>query len=157
MKILLPETIVDQLTLALQQAGKQEIGGILMGEHVGENVFRVKAITVQTHGGTFITFKRVVQSFLAPLRRFFRDTGYNYTKFNYLGEWHSHPAFSPEPSSTDSETMWELVQDTEVGATFAVLLVLRLESTNHLKGSATFYLPNQQRFAGELIQEANRL
>ena len=157
MKILLPDLITKQLTSALRQAGRQEIGGILMGEHVGEDTFRVKAITIQTHGGTFFTFRRVVQSFLAPLRRFFRETGYNYTKFNYLGEWHSHPSFSPEPSSTDSEAMWELVHDPEVGATFAVLLIVRLVNTNKLNGTVTIFLPNHQCLEGELVQESNGL
>ena len=153
MQIILPNEVTKQLIAALQKARHREIGGILMGEHIGENVFRVKAITIQQHGGTVTSFRRMIPSLFAPLKRFFRETGHNFTRFNYLGEWHSHPLFAPEPSLTDSETMWQLVQEPAVGANFAVLLIVRLENNKQLDGSATIYLPNRQLFKGELIQE----
>jgi [CysO sulfur-carrier protein]-S-L-cysteine hydrolase len=157
MKVLLPNPITKQLVLALRQAGRREIGGILMGEHVDTDTFRVKAITVQPIGGTPFSFRRMFRNILRPLRRFFRETNYNYTKFNYLGEWHSHPSFSPEPSPIDDDTMWELAQDPQVGANFIVLLIVRLAAPSKLEGTVTVYLPDSRHFYGELVQEKNSL
>lgn len=153
MKILLPESIVQKLTLALKKADSREIGGILMGEHLSKGVFRVKELTIQEHGGTYFSFVRQLKNILNPLRLFFYKTGYNYKKYNYLGEWHSHPEFTPEPSICDSETMWEIVNDPEMGANFVVLMIVRLNKIEHLEGTVSVYLPKNQRFKGELIRE----
>ena len=155
MKVLLPNEITQRMITALKKAGHREIGGILMGEHVAENVYRVKDITIQPHGGRFASFIRAVKDFIAPLRRFFLRTGQNFTKFNYLGEWHSHPSFALKPSSQDEGTMWNIVNDPRVGANFAILIIVRLDvnGTDRLAGNVTVYIPGQQTFAGELIEE----
>lgn len=152
-KVLLPKTIVRQLNTALRRAGTREMGGILMGEHVDEGVFRVRAITVQSSGGTNFSFRRLFQAVLAPLQRFYHQTHYDYARFNYLGEWHSHPSFSLEPSRTDAKTMWELVHDPQVGANFAVLLIVHLTAANIMDGAATIFLPEYRSFRADLIQE----
>jgi [CysO sulfur-carrier protein]-S-L-cysteine hydrolase len=50
-QVFLPEKIGQHLTAVLKKAGQQEIGGILMGEHVADRVFRVRDLTVQHQGG----------------------------------------------------------------------------------------------------------
>ena len=57
MQLILPPEIVQQLIDALGQAGRREIGGILMGEHVGPDAFRLKELTVQRKEGTFAGFR----------------------------------------------------------------------------------------------------
>ena len=93
MQILLPSQSEQRLIVALKEAGHREIGGILMGEHVADAVYRVRDLTIQHHGGTFASFMRLIQEILNPLKRFFHRMGYNFTRFNYMGEWHSHPSF----------------------------------------------------------------
>src|SRR6266568_3134633 len=105
MQLLLPPEITEKLTAALAKAESCEIGGILMGEYIAEGLFRVKDLTIQRRGGSFAHFMRVVQDMIGPLWHFFRATHYDFARFNYLGEWHSHPSFIPEPSKTDHETM----------------------------------------------------
>lgn len=153
--MLLPNTIVKQLITALRRAGTREIGGILMGEHVDEGIFRVKAITVQTSRGTLFSFRRLFQAVITPLQQFYHQTRHNYARFNYLGEWHSHPSFSLEPSRTDVKTMWELVDDPQVGTNFAVLLIVHLSGTDTIDGTATIFLPGHRSFKADLIQEAD--
>jgi hypothetical protein len=153
MRLLLPPEVIERLIAALKKAGEREIGGILMGEHVGENVFRVKDLTIQYHSGSFAAFWRAVHDIILPLRKFFRMTHYNFRRFNYLGEWHSHPAFTTEPSATDHRTMRGMVEDPKLGAHFVVLMVVRLDSTAQLPGSVTVYRPGHQEFSGDLIQE----
>ncbi len=144
MRVLLPGDVAEKLESVLRSAGSREIGGVLMGEHVSEGVFRIKDLTVQRRGGTFASFVREVRAVLAPLQRFFRETGHDYTQYNYLGEWHSHPSFPAEPSHRDSESMWRIVEDPAVGANFVVLLIARLGAKGNLEGSATVYLPSRR-------------
>jgi len=151
-KIILPKKISDKLVAALKEAGDREIGGILMGEHLAENVFRIMDITVQRKGGSFASFIRVIQGMLGPIKRFFQLTGHNYKRFNYLGEWHSHPAFSLAPSCRDQKTMCEIVEDPLVGANFAVLMIVKLE-TDQLQGTVTIFMPGRRMFKGDLIRE----
>jgi hypothetical protein len=152
-RILVPDQIERRVTIALENAGNQEIGGILMGEHVADAVYRLRDLTIQRHGGTWTSFVRAIRAILSPLRRFFHATGYNFTRFNYLGEWHSHPSFSLQPSELDHQTMWEILGDPQVGANFVVLIIVRLSSAGHLEGAATVYIPGHQVFAAELIRD----
>ena len=111
MQLLLPPEIVAQMIAALVQAGRREIGGVLMGEHIGPDTFRVKELTIQRIGGTFASFVRLVQGVLAPLKAFFQATRHDYRRFNYLGEWHSHHSFALTPSGTDHDTMSAIIND----------------------------------------------
>lgn len=153
MQLLLPPEVVERLVAALKKAVLREIGGVLMGEHVTENVFQVKNLTIQYHGGSFTAFWRVVQDIYMPLRKFFRATHHNFTRFNYLGEWHSRPSYRPEPSTVDRKTMHNMIEDQQLGAHFVVLMIVRLGSTGQLQGSVTVFQPGHQEFRGELIQE----
>ncbi len=112
-----------------------------MGEHVGPNEFVVRDITIQGVG-SIAYFVRGVQQALAGLRRFFSRTNHEYSRFNYLGEWHSHPLFEAEPSSTDHRSMHELIVDHKVGAHFLVLIILKLNDLRELGGSAHTYFPD---------------
>jgi len=111
-----------------------------MGEHVSDNFFCVRALTIQKHSGAFASFVRLLEDVLRPLAAFFRVTGHNYRRYNYLGEWHSHPSFALKPSQPDIQTMRDIVDDPAVGANFVVLLIVKLDSTGALRG-APFVFP----------------
>lgn len=134
-----PPEVEVRLTRELERARKREIGGILMAEQLEPGCFRVVDITVQRHGGTIADFVRSLASALQALGTFFRRTEQDYKRFNYLGEWHSHPSFEPVPSVRDEASMLELVTDDEVGATFAVLLIVKLVSVDGIGGTASVY------------------
>lgn len=151
MELILPPDIIRKLNEALSKAGTREIGGILMGEHIAENQFQVSDITVQHYGGSFATFLRVVQEVVGPLRRFFQVTNHDYTRYNYLGEWHSHPSFSLTPSSTDRSTMHGILKDPRVGANFVVLLIVRLADSKLITGAVTVYQHGGVEYAGQLV------
>jgi hypothetical protein len=153
MQLLLPPDIASRLVNALALAGQREIGGILMGEHVGTETFRVKDLTIQRKKGTFAAFVRIVAEILAPLRAFFDTTKHDYTRFNYLGEWHSHHSFALEPSGKDHMTMYEMVMDPQLGARFVVLLLVKLDEKGGLEESVTVYLPDRKPVVGRVIQE----
>ena len=152
MQIHLPEDIAQKLVKALRKAGSREIGGVLMGEYLSPGVYRVDELTIQMQGGTSASFMRLPLSLLHPLQAFFQKRNNQFTRFNYLGEWHSHPLYSTKPSSTDCKTMQDLVSDSEIGANFAVLLIVKLDEIGQLEGRVTTFLPNRQMFGGKLIQ-----
>lgn len=153
MQLILPPEIIRQLTDALGQAGRREIGGILMGEHVGPDTFRLKELTLQRKVGTFAAFVRIVGEILGPLRAFFEKTKHEYTRFNYLGEWHSHHSFALEPSGKDHVTMYSMVMDHQLGARFVLLLLVKLGDHGQLEASVTVYQPNKRPFTGSIVQE----
>lgn len=153
MQLLLPPEIVDRMEAALAEAGRREIGGILMGEHVGPDTFRVKDLTIQRKGGTFATFVRIVRNILGPLQAFFRASGHDYIRFNYLGEWHSHHSFPLSPSTTDHRSMISLIDDPQLGANFVVLLLAKLGDHAALDCAVFIYLPKAQPHTGEVVRE----
>lgn len=137
--LVLPPEKHKLLLTALRKAGRREVGGILMGEHAGRNLFIVREITVHRLGA-FSSFVRRIEDAIGKLRAFFQQTGHDYIRFNYLGEWHSHPSFAPCPSRTDDMSMLEIVQDETVGANFAVLLIVKLGARGELVSTAHTYL-----------------
>lgn len=153
MKLLVPEAIVEELKDALRRAGAREVGGVLMGEHVAPNTFRVKRITVQMKGGTFAAFVRLVEEIVGPLREFFHATNHDYSRFNYLGEWHSHHSFALIPSDRDCQTMREILEDPAMGARFVVLMLARLNADETLAHEIAVFLPHQPITSGTIAHE----
>jgi hypothetical protein len=140
LRILIPSEVQAKLIQKLKASGIQETGGILMGEHVGENEFRVKELTVQSETGSIARFVRSLAGCIESLRSFFKKTGSNYRRFNYLGEWHSHPSFALEPSYVDCETIESMILDPRVGANFIILLLVKLQD-GRLSASAFVFTP----------------
>lgn len=141
MKIFLAPEIGKRLHRELRRAGSREIGGLLMGENLGDELFRVVDISIQRSGGTHACFIRNPKDHQAYLQAFFARTGKDYTRFNYLGEWHSHPSFDAVPSRTDMETMQSMVSDQEVGANFLVLVIAK-RLGQQIEATATVFMPN---------------
>jgi hypothetical protein len=131
---------VRKLSTALERAGVSESGGQLFGEQLAPSYFRVTELTVQSRRGSFASFiVDVVEAGRIALA-FFRRTGHDYTRHNYIGEWHSHPSFAVEPSFMDSSTMRELVTAPEFAGSFAVLMIARLDG-RELRTGAWLYDP----------------
>jgi len=137
-----------------------------MGEHVRDETFRVVEISVQRAGGAEACFIRNPSSHKRQLNKFFARTGKDYTRFNYLGEWHSHPSFDAVPSPKDVLTMQALVGDPAVGVTFLVLMVTKLSTDSRIEASAMAFTqatpptvvpiategPSQSRQKGGVLQ-----
>lgn len=137
------------LLRALRKAGRREVGGILMGEHAGPNLFIVREMTVHRRGA-FASFVRRIEDAVGSLHAFFHETDHDYARFNYIGEWHSHPSFAPYPSRTDDLSMLQIVQDETVGANFVVLLVAKLGAEGELISTVHTYLPKGLRMQSDL-------
>lgn len=146
----LPHNTLRTMLSELEFAGRQEIGGILMGEQLAPGRFRVTDVTFQRRGGWVARFVRSAKSALAALQRFFDRNAHRYQRFNYLGEWHSHPSFEARPSATDHTSMLEIAADPNTGANFVVLLIVKLDPGRLFEASVTVYLPDGSVFPGTL-------
>ena len=115
-----------RLVAALQTAGTREIGGQLFGEQLAPSDFLVTDIAIQRRMGSVARFFVDLVQAAREAARFFNRTGHRYARYNYIGEWHSHPSFAVTPSGTDISTMRHLVCDPDFKGSFAVLMIVRL-------------------------------
>ena len=136
----------------LRRSGRREIGGILFGEQLKPGSFRLVDFTVDGVTGSAAHFCRTAEQHRAELEKFFERTGRDFEKYNYLGEWHSHPSFPVKPSAQDCISMKELVHG-ETGIGFAALLIVRLDWLLFLKANAVMFSRNA---APERIQIIRR-
>lgn len=124
MMLALPREVRKRLHKVVRKAGRREIGGVLMGEQVEPGRFRLIDFSVDSETGSAAHFVRSVEHHQTALTAFFESTGADYARFNYLGEWHSHPSYLPIPSGEDARSMVDLVSS-ERDIPFAVLLIVR--------------------------------
>jgi proteasome lid subunit RPN8/RPN11 len=129
---------LQKILVALRGAGRREAGGQLYGEQIAPSHFKVNQLTVQQRLGTPAHFTVDVAVALRDAETYFERTGRNYQRFNYIGEWHSHPSFDISPSKQDRITMLELVRDADFKGTFAVLMIMRLDRSTLSCGAWVF-------------------
>lgn len=140
MRLSLPRDQADRLILSLGRARRKEIGGQVFGELIAPSDFRATEITLQPRPGRFARFIVDVMQAARDAARFYDRTRHQYARFNYIGEWHSHPSFDLRPSATDLATMQTLVADPEFLGMFAVLMIVRLDD-QALQGRAWVFDP----------------
>ena len=138
MKVHLPSNQTEKLARALARAGTSEIGGQLFGEQLAPSTFRVTDLTIQRRPGTFARFVVDLVDAGRAAVAFFQRTEHDYSRHNYIGEWHSHPSFAVQPSATDVGTMRQLVGSEDFNGSFAVLMIVRLDGPALSTGAWVF-------------------
>ena len=139
MKLQVHPEQLQTLAAHLAKAGDREIGGVLVGEHMSENVFRLVDLSFQVSPGTDSCFVRRPDEHERFFADFFERTGRDFERFNYMGEWHSHPSFAAWPSRVDHAQMQAIVEDGAHAPLFSVLVVARLAGRTEIQLSATAY------------------
>jgi proteasome lid subunit RPN8/RPN11 len=160
MNLIVPREISSRLKAELRGARRVEIGGLLFGEDLCDDTFRIADLTVQRTGGTRAHFVRDPEQHATQLASFFDHSGRDYTRFNYLGEWHSHPSFPPTPSPIDVAEMSRLITDPAVGASFVVLLIVRLRPFGLLAATASLFVRDRDPMPVHLVwgrQDSSRI
>ncbi len=151
MSVSLAPDVESRLRRALRQAGPREIGGMLFAEQLVPARFRLLDFSIDSSSGSPARFRRDPAAHAAALNEFFDGTGRDFSRFNYLGEWHSHPSFSAVPSLHDVETMQSLVENPGSEISFALLLIIRLRFLLWIDHSVTAfargYSPQRARIA----------
>ncbi|MCP1838762.1 hypothetical protein ACVIHI_008313 [Bradyrhizobium sp. USDA 4524] len=110
-----------------------------MGEQIAPDHFRVVDFSVDATTGTAAHFVRSPDHHAEALETFFRKTGSDFRRFNYLGEWHSHPSFPVSPSQEDMVSMQSLV-DGERDIDFSALMIVRLRCVLLLEAAAYMFI-----------------
>ena len=147
--VVLNSRCVRKLKRELRAAGSNEIGGVLAAEQVGDGCFLVVDLSVQRNG-THSHFERDPVQHREFIRRFHERMGRRPERFNYLGEWHSHPTYPATPSDEDFRQMQDLVEDAEQKSTFLVLVIVKLGLDGELRGSAHGFRPEFLPVRGRL-------
>jgi [CysO sulfur-carrier protein]-S-L-cysteine hydrolase len=137
MRLDIPKDLRSRLNRVVRRGGRNEVGGVLMAEQIEPGNFKLVDFTVDHQAGGTAHFVRSVDEHRVALERFFSRTGADYGRFNYLGEWHSHPNHVPIPSREDIRSMEGLVKG-EGDISFAVLIVVRA-GWRRLAMSATLF------------------
>jgi hypothetical protein len=145
----LPPKQVSALKASLARAGTREIGGQIFGEQFAPSVFAAWELTFQKRPGTFARFMVDLLQAAKDAITFHDRTRHDYRRYNYVGEWHSHPSFPVQPSATDVATMRGLVADDQFKGTFAVLMIVRLDPSG-LVANAWLFDPRGPEFGIEL-------
>jgi len=151
MKVEISKDVKATLKRALRVAGRREIGGVMMGEQVEPGHFRLVDVSIDAQTGGNAHFVRSPEAHAEALEAFFSRTSYQYGRFNYLGEWHSHPRFPVTPSIDDAASMVELVHG-ERGIDFAALLIVRLDWWRWLVSSCTLFRRGLEPSAVEILE-----
>ncbi len=155
MRVELAPDLGKQMRKALREARGREIGGMLFAEQLAPNRFRVVDFSTDLDSGGATNFRRDPAQHRKALDAFFARTGHDYGRFNYLGEWHSHPSFSIRPSLEDVTTMTDLVDNSSANISFAVLLIVRLRFWCWIDYSLTLFArgigPQSMRLASRLV------
>jgi [CysO sulfur-carrier protein]-S-L-cysteine hydrolase len=121
------------------RAGRKEIGGVLMGEQIAQDHFQLVDFSVDDSAGSVAHFVRSPEYHAKVLNEFFERTGKDYARYNYLGEWHSHPSFRALPSTEDINSMLALVEG-ERSIDFSVLLIVKCAAWWRLECSVTLFM-----------------
>ncbi|HRX72915.1 MAG TPA: Mov34/MPN/PAD-1 family protein [Hyphomonas sp.] len=124
MRLEFPAPLRSRIRRDLVAAGRREIGGVLMGEQLAPGHFRIVDFSVDPRSGGGAHFVRRPEYHREALEEFFARTESEFDRFNYLGEWHSHPSFPTIPSQQDVNAMHCLVEH-EQEISFSVLLIVR--------------------------------
>jgi [CysO sulfur-carrier protein]-S-L-cysteine hydrolase len=143
MRIELAANAGKRFHASLRQAGDREIGGMLLAEQLKPDHFRIVDFSLDSFSGSHTGFQRDPETHQETLDEFFRRTGQDFQRFNYLGEWHSHPSFSVQPSTQDINTMTEIVENQSSLINFAVLLIVRLRLRIWVEHSLTVFARDQ--------------
>lgn len=154
MRIQVPNHLLATLGEELKLARRREIGGVLVAERLGGDLIRIADLSIQRDGGSSLAFERDPAKHRAFLDDFFARTGNDFERFNYFGEWHSHPNVAAVPSRKDVQSMFEIVCDPATNAAFAVLLIARRALFGGLQLSATEFRPDHVPVPAQLLAES---
>ena len=154
MKLRIPHRTIETWAHDLKRAGSREIGGVLFGEQVKEGEFRIVDATRQRFGGgTQLRFHRRGGQARKDILALHDRHGGDAKRFNYLGEWHSHPNAPVIPSVRDEVTMYQLLVDQASAMNFLVLAIVRLTHSGAVDIGARSYLSTGQTIACEIAPE----
>jgi Prokaryotic homologs of the JAB domain len=156
LRLRIPRILIERWQSDLASAGRKEIGGVLFGEQIAEGDFRIVEATRQRFfGGTPTSFKRRGGAARNDILDLHTKFGGNPERFNYLGEWHSHPNAPAVPSIQDEVTMYQLLADQGAAVNFLALIIVKLDAQERLHIGTRTYLASGHKLNCEIEVEGD--
>lgn len=116
--------------LGLPYTGLIEAGGLMVGEHVGENAFRVTDVSLTIgEPNRYYLDPADHESFVGAFRAKCPDAA----RFGLIGSWHSHPSGEPQPSARDLQTLKATMAHPSTDLAFKVLLIVCRDTDGQLQ------------------------
>lgn len=141
LKLKVSSETIERLLACFQTHYPKEFGGVLMGSYSKDQKEAVIVDTIMP-----LKFKSTLKSFTpdtGEINQRLCDYAAEYgQKFEYLGEWHTHPNGSGQYSSVDFGSMKKIASSEAVAVRNPLLLII---SGHGNKRSLTFYVFHQNR------------
>ncbi len=149
MKIVIPKKMCIKLKKELNRMGFYETRGSFFAERVNDDLFVINDIYFSRKQGTVSFIQMIIGSDYHRFQNIYhKKHKFEYKKFNFIGDWHSHPSFSCNPSRYDVK---EAKDDLEhSNANFIVQCILKLIN-NNLTGNAYVYYRDRKTEEIDLI------
>jgi len=146
MKIFVPQKITNAIQETIRKTQPKEIKGAFYAKQNNDESFSIDGLFVSEYIGTNFFCKLLIDKRYRDFeKRYFKERNYEYKKYNYIGDWHSHPEFACIPSLYDiNEANDDLKKS---NANFVVQFIFKLED-GVLIGSAFLF---NKKFSSEKI------
>lgn len=119
--VLIRDEVIARVLDLTTASRRHETGGILIGRYEDDGRLAVIEIATDRPRGSIFsafTFGRGSKDLARRLEEEWR------LGRHYLGEWHSHPGGSPEPSNRDRDTMMGIAGNAKYDCSAPVLLIM---------------------------------
>ena len=126
-RVCLEERVYNQMLHYCSISNPYETGGIIIGCYTtDQTIAKVLHATPPPPSSKQLrhSFCRSNKGLVSILDNMWKDGSY------YLGEWHYHPNFSPEPSRTDFNQMITLANDYKLHCPEPILIIIGGNSIN---------------------------
>jgi len=137
LEIIIPKEITLRLIKQISKYSPLETKGALFAEDLGNDTFKIDEVYLEPKPGTTTFVKLYINhEYVTFQKNYHKLRKNNFSKYNYIGDWHSHPLFECFPSSYDvSEVEKDMKQS---NAIFLVQLILKVLK-GKLVGNAFYY------------------
>jgi integrative and conjugative element protein (TIGR02256 family) len=125
-KIVISDRVIEIFNQYIQDtAKKDESGGILLGQVVGEKICITK-VSIPNRFDKAGRCKFIRDSKAAQIIIDYEFINSN-KKTIYLGEWHTHPEISPNPSSIDIKMLEQQFKNNRINEKYLLLIIRGLQ------------------------------
>jgi proteasome lid subunit RPN8/RPN11 len=137
LEIIIPKKISLILIKQISKHSPLETKGALFAEDLGNDTFKIDEVYLEPKPGTTTFVKLYInQEYLSFQKNYHKFRKNNFSKYNYIGDWHSHPLFECLPSSYDVSEVEEDIKKSN--AIFLVQIILKVLK-GRLVGNAFYY------------------
>lgn len=135
--IIIPKRLRILIHSYVKKYSPNETKGALFAKKINDETFEVEDVYLEPNIGTFSFVKLYNNKMYRRFcKQYFDKHKGEYHLHNYIGDWHSHPLFSCNPSYYDIQ---EVERDLEKSnAKFLIQIILKDEN-NKLIGNAFYY------------------